>query len=60
MRMLIWLPSGRFCSCGTVQELKEGSIKPKEIAAGELFNTYLKTIECVIDAVDAYIHKEKN
>lgn len=40
-----------------VQRLKDGSKKPKDIAAGELFNTYLKTIECVIDAVDAYIHK---
>jgi len=41
----------------TVQQLKEGSLKAKEIAVGELFNNYLKTIECVIDAVDAYIHK---
>jgi hypothetical protein len=41
----------------TVQQLKEGSKKPKEIDVGKLFNTYLKTIECVIDAVDAYIHK---
>jgi hypothetical protein len=40
-----------------VQELKDGTKKPKDVAAGELFNTYLKTIECVIDAVDAYLHK---
>ncbi len=40
-----------------VQQLKGGSLKPKDVAVSELFNTYLKTIECVIDAVDAYIHK---
>jgi hypothetical protein len=41
----------------TVQQLKEGAKKPKDVAVAEVFNTYLKTIECVIDAVDAYIHK---
>ncbi len=41
----------------TVQSLKDGSKKAKEVAVEELFRTYLKTIECVIDAVDAYIHK---
>ncbi|MEN8256183.1 MAG: nucleotidyltransferase domain-containing protein [Verrucomicrobiota bacterium] len=41
----------------TVQSLKDGTKKPKEVAVGELFNTYLKTIERVVDAVDAYIHK---
>ncbi|MDF7823149.1 nucleotidyltransferase domain-containing protein [Pontiellaceae bacterium B12227] len=41
----------------TVQQLKAGTKKPKEVVVGDLFNTYLKTIECVIDAVDAYIHK---
>ena len=41
----------------TVQQLKDGTIKQKEIAVGELFGNYLKTIECVIDAVDAHIHK---
>ncbi|VGO22098.1 nucleotidyltransferase domain-containing protein [Pontiella sulfatireligans] len=41
----------------TVQELKEATKKPKDVPVGELFSTYLKTIECVIDAVDAYIHK---
>ncbi|MEE9367697.1 MAG: nucleotidyltransferase domain-containing protein [Pontiella sp.] len=40
-----------------VQELKDGIKKPKDEPVGELFNTYLETIECVIDAVDAYIHK---
>ena len=41
----------------TVQRLKDGTQKTKDIAVEELFNNYLKTIECVIDAVDAYIHK---
>lgn len=40
----------------TVQSLKEGSQKAKDVAVEELFNNYLKTIECVIDAVDAFIH----
>ena len=41
----------------TVQNLKDGTQKVKDVAVDELFNNYLKTIECVIDAVDAYIHK---
>lgn len=41
----------------TVQQLKDGSKKAKDVDAEAVFNTYLKTIECVIDAVDAYIHK---
>ncbi|MDF7798696.1 nucleotidyltransferase domain-containing protein [Pontiellaceae bacterium B1224] len=41
----------------TVQQLKEGSKKPKDMDVGELFSMYLKTIERVIDAVDAYINK---
>jgi hypothetical protein len=41
----------------TVQSLKDGTKKTKDVAVEELFNNYLKTIECVIDAVDAYIHK---
>ena len=40
----------------TVQALKEGSKKMKDVNTPELFNHYLKTIECVIDAVDAHIH----
>jgi hypothetical protein len=40
-----------------VQQLKDGSKKTKDVAIEDLFSTYLKTIECVIDAVDAYIHK---
>jgi hypothetical protein len=41
----------------TVQNLKDGSVKGKDLSVEELFKNYLKTIECVIDAVDAYIHK---
>ena len=41
----------------TVQDVKDGTQKAKDIAVEEVFNTYLKTIERVIDAVDAYIHK---
>jgi len=41
----------------TVQQLKDGSLKPKDLEVGNLFSQYLKTIECVIDAVDACIHK---
>lgn len=42
----------------TVQSLKEGSKKAKDIDVPALFNNYLKTVECVIDAVDAHIQKE--
>ena len=41
----------------TVQDLKDGSKKAKDLSVEKLFKNYLKTIECVIDAVDAYIHK---
>ncbi len=41
----------------TVQELKDGTKKSKDLAVDKLFDNYLKTIERVIDAVDAYIHK---
>lgn len=43
----------------TVQGLKEGSKKAKDEEAEELFSHYLKTVECVIDAVDAAIQQEK-
>ncbi|MDZ8118523.1 nucleotidyltransferase domain-containing protein [Pontiella agarivorans] len=41
----------------TVQQLKDGTKKAKSCDVETLFNTYLTTIECVIDAVDAEIHK---
>jgi hypothetical protein len=43
----------------TVQALKEGSKKAKDEETEILFSRYLKTIECVIDAVDAVIQQEK-
>jgi hypothetical protein len=43
----------------TVQALKEGSKKAKDVDVPALFNNYLKTVECVIDAVDAHIQQEK-
>ena len=36
-----------------VQDLKEGLIKAKDISSSDVFSLYLKTIECVVDAVDA-------
>lgn len=42
----------------TVQNLKAGVIKIKDVEMEPLFSNYLKTIECVIDAVDAYMHEE--
>ena len=40
----------------TVQELKEGRLKPKAVAADALFAQYLETIEEVADAVDRRLH----
>jgi len=42
----------------SVQQLKDGSLKPKAVDAETLFEEYIKTIESVTDAVDAHIHKE--
>jgi len=39
----------------TIQQLKDGSIKSRDIAVDDLFGNYLITIESVIDAVDAYV-----
>ncbi|MBT8041748.1 MAG: nucleotidyltransferase domain-containing protein [Pontiella sp.] len=41
----------------TVQRLKDGTTKAKDVEIENLFSNYLKTIESVIDAVDAYIHE---
>ncbi|MBI9021371.1 MAG: nucleotidyltransferase domain-containing protein [Verrucomicrobia bacterium] len=43
----------------TVQALKEDSKKAKGVDVSALFNNYLKTVERVIDAVDAHIQQEK-
>lgn len=42
-----------------VQQLKDGSLKPKAVDADALFEEYMKTVESVTDAVDAHIQKEK-
>ena len=41
----------------TVQGLKDGTKKAKDVSVEALFSGYLITIECIIDAVDAYIQK---
>jgi hypothetical protein len=41
----------------TVQDLKSGAKKPGDVEVRALFGNYLKTIECVVDAVDAHLHK---
>ncbi len=40
----------------TVQALKDGTKKSNAVDVPELFSNYLKTIECVIDTVDATLH----
>jgi hypothetical protein len=40
-----------------VHQLKSGEKTLKEVDLFPLFKNYLETIECVIDAVDAFIHK---
>lgn len=47
------------CVFQTLEKLKNGSTKTKDVDVPELFNNYLKTVECVIDAVDAHIQQEK-
>jgi hypothetical protein len=41
----------------TVQALKEGRTRPREVAADSLFATYLKTVEDIVTAVDRYLHR---
>lgn len=41
-----------------VQDLKDGTLKPKAVDADALFEEYTKTVESVTDAVDAHIQKE--
>lgn len=43
----------------TLEKLKDGSTKTKDVDVPKLFSTYLKTVECVINAVDAHIQQEK-
>ena len=43
----------------TLEKLKNGSAKTKDVDVPELFSNYLKTVELIIDAVDAHIQQEK-
>ncbi len=40
-----------------IEELKEGRQKPKNVDALELFDRYLRTVESVVDTVDAQVHQ---
>ncbi len=42
-----------------VQNLKDGSLKPKNVDADAIFEEYIRAIESVTDAVDAHIQQEK-
>lgn len=42
-----------------VQQLKDGSLKPKAVDIDSLFENYIKTVESVTDAVDAYMKESK-
>ena len=42
----------------TIHELKEGRRKPREVAAATLAETYLKTIEQIVAAVDRRLHAQ--
>ncbi len=43
----------------TVQNLKDGTLKPKTVDAESLFEEYIKTVETVTDAVDQHVHEGK-
>jgi hypothetical protein len=42
----------------TVQKLKEGSLKPRAVAAPELFEGFLAAVEAVVEAVDRRIRPQ--
>jgi len=44
----------------TVQELKAGRLKPRDVAARELAEDYFRTIEQVIDTVDRRLHSKES
>ncbi len=44
----------------TVQELKAGHLRPRDVAARELAENYFGTIEQVIDAVDRRLHPKES
>lgn len=41
----------------TVQKLKEGTSKARDVDAEQLFSQYLRTVEALTDRVDSYIRK---
>lgn len=43
----------------TIRGLKEGSSKPRDVDVEAVFAQYLRTIESVVDAVDAFLKKGK-
>ncbi len=42
----------------TIQQLKEGRLKARNVSPPELLEQYLATVEAIADAVDRRIHKE--
>lgn len=44
----------------TVEELKKGQKKPKQVDSESLFERYLRTIESVVDRIDAHVQRGKN
>ena len=40
----------------TVEALKEGHMKVRQVNADALFGDFLKTVETVVDAIDSYVH----
>ena len=44
----------------TVQELKAGRLKPRDVPARDLAENYFGTIEQVIDAVDRHLHPKES
>lgn len=44
----------------TVEEIKEGKKKPREVDADLLFERYLHNIETMTDAIDQYIHGQES
>ena len=39
----------------TVEALKEGRMKVRQVNADALFGNFLKTVETVVDAIDSYV-----
>ena len=39
----------------TIEELKEGRKKPRHVDPDDLFEKYLRTVEAVVDTIDAHM-----